>query len=507
MSFFAKYTPAGSTPLAREKPVIKTAPAARRTVTPPTPDAASRAGIRPSKSTPNLKRARSCGLKPPPPASVSRSRSPRVRLESSSDDDDEGEDDDSDGCRSKRSKLGSASPMVLDTRRRMVHPVSFHTRNRKTGEPVPPCVFVHAEEIANTKLKNWGKLKEFRNVSNAVQQVGLHYPGIPQQERYQLARNSDPDEFNPVAEMFTTMECVATHLMQPELGDPIHSEVSGGGIVWRMRRALKDGDAPKFLEQLKGYNTILRQCRRDGSFKKRISGMITVPAPLVEHILSQAYARTVALQVEALRNYRSFTSEVYGELLPKFTRKIFKETALDSSKVFVDLGSGTGNVVLHAALECGCESWGCEKMPKPAELAAAQRAEFIARCRMWGLNHGAVHLEHDTFLENRNIAATLRRADVLLVNNFAFEPDLNQKLLDIFLDLKEGAVIVSLKPFVPANHVITTRNAESPVNRLRMVEREYFSREVSWTDAGGKYYIHTVDSSRLQAFFAKRQSR
>lgn len=275
--------------------------------------------------------------------------------------------------------------------------------------------------------------------------------------------------------------------------------------MYRMRRSLKQSDTDTFLEQLKAYNELVRTCRKNGTFKKLIQNMNSIPFALVEHILQQSYARTVALEVEGLKDYQAFSSEVYGELLPKFTTKIFKEAGLTSDMVFMDLGSGTGNVVLHAALECGCESWGCEKMDKPAALAERQRREFIARCRMWGINHGSVHLEYDTFLENRNIADALKRADVLLVNNFAFEPDLNQKLLDIFLDLKEGAQIFSLKPFVPANHVITTRNAENPVNRLRMVEREYFSREVSWTDSGGKYYVHTVDSSRIRQFNDKEE--
>jgi H3 lysine-79-specific histone-lysine N-methyltransferase len=305
-----------------------------------------------------------------------------------------------------------------------------------------------------------------------------------------------------LAEILTTMEMVADHLLPQPIADKIHSETSGG-IVYRIRRSLKSSDATKFLEHLKAYNELVRESRRNTTFRKRIAGMTTIPFALVEHILQQSYARTVALEVEGLKDYQAFSSEVYGELLPKFTTKIFKEANLTSDKVFMDLGSGTGNVVLHAALECGCESWGCEKMDKPALLAERQRKEFIARCRMWGINHGAVYLRHDTFLENRSIAETLKRADVLLVNNFAFEPDLNQKLLDMFLDLKEGAQIFSLKPFVPANHVITTRNAENPVNRLRMVEREYFSREVSWTDSGGKYYVHTVDTSMLREFMEK----
>lgn len=347
---------------------------------------------------------------------------------------------------------------------------------------------------------------EFRKAEPALLQIGLHYPGIPQQEVYQLVQHTDPDELDPISEILTTMERVAEHLLPPALADDVHSETSGG-IVYSLKRALKHGDTAKFLENLKIYNNLVRNCRKDGTFRRMLAGMNTPPFALTEHILSQSYARTVALQVEGLKEYQAFSSEVYGELLPKFTTKIFREAQLNSNMVFVDLGSGTGNVVLHAALETGAESWGCEKMAKPAQLAELQRKEFIARCRMWGVSHGDVHLEHDTFLENKNIADVLRRADVLLVNNFAFEPDLNQKLLDMFLDLKDGAMIFSLKPFVPANHVITTRNAENPVNRLRMVEREYFSREVSWTDSGGKYYVHTVDGSMIREFMEKEAGR
>lgn len=345
---------------------------------------------------------------------------------------------------------------------------------------------------------------EFRIAQGTTPAVGLHYPGIADQECFHLVQNVDPDEFNPLAEILATMEMVADYLLPPALAAQVCSETSGG-IVYRLRRALKHGDYLKFLDQLKAYNELVRASRCDGSVKRRIAAMTAIPFKLVEHILQQSYARTVALEVEGLKDYQAFSSEVYGELLPKFTTKIFKEAHLTSDKVFVDLGSGTGNVVLHAALECGCESWGCEKMDKPAQLADRQHKEFVARCRMWGINPGRVHLHHDTFLENGEIAAALKRADVLLVNNFAFEPDLNQKLLDMFLDLKEGAQIFSLKPFVPANHVITTRNAENPVNRLRMVEREYFSREVSWTDSGGKYYVHTVDGSMLRDFIEREE--
>ena len=74
----------------------------------------------------------------------------------------------------------------------------------------------------------------------------------------------------------------------------------------------------------------------------------------------------------------------------------------------------------------------------------------------------------------------------------------------MFLDLKEGTQIISLKSFVPPNHVITPRNVDSPVNLLRVEEKEYFSGCVSWTNAPGRYYVATVDRSMLRAFFDEK---
>ena len=79
--------------------------------------------------------------------------------------------------------------------------------------------------------------------------------------------------------------------------------------------------------------------------------------------------------------------------------------------------------------------------------------------------------------------------------------------MDMFLDLKEGAQIISLKPFAPPNHVITRRNLNSPANLLRVEQREYFSGCVSWTDAPGRYYVAIVDRSMLRAFLAENGQR
>lgn len=89
---------------------------------------------------------------------------------------------------------------------------------------------------------------------------------------------------------------------------------------------------------------------------------------------------------------------------------------------------------------------------------------------------------------------------------------MNEALRQKFLDLKEGAVVVSLKPFVSSlNARVTERNVSigSRDTSLSLmcilvqvddmsaifdvVERPYHSGSVSWGSGSGSYYIHRVD--------------
>ncbi|KAI5297959.1 hypothetical protein KEM56_004407 [Ascosphaera pollenicola] len=240
--------------------------------------------------------------------------------------------------------------------------------------------------------------------------------------------------------------------------------------------------------------------RKDGVVSAHLDTIHALPLSLVERILTQIYARTVSPRVETLKRYENGSDNVYGELLPRFITDIFKQTRLKSGQIFVDLGSGVGNVVLQAALEIGCESWGCEMMANACDLAELQQREFEARCVLWGIAPGSVHLVRGDFLKEDRIIDVLRRADVVLINNQAFTPQLNDKITNLFLEMKEGVQIVSLKPFVPAGHKITARNLNNPINLLSNKEFDYWSEYVSWTDAGGSYFIATKDSQHLRRF-------
>ena len=273
------------------------------------------------------------------------------------------------------------------------------------------------------------------------------------------------------------------------------------GYPQKLSRAVKHRAEKDILEAIQRYNDALREFLKDGTIAKILDGSKKLDPRLVERILTQTYSRTVSPRVKSLRVYENGTDNVYGELLPKFVSDILKkDTRLKSDQIFVDLGSGVGNVVLQVALEIGCESWGCEIMKNACDLADLQHKEFLARCRLWGLNVGNIHLQRGDFLVNGAIAKILPKADVVLVNNQAFTPGLNEGLTSLFLDLKEGCRIVSLKSFVPAGHKITPRNLNSPYNVLAVEEKEYYSNCVSWTNAPGTYYVSKKDSSKIRRF-------
>ncbi len=275
----------------------------------------------------------------------------------------------------------------------------------------------------------------------------------------------------------------------------------GNGLLRRLKLATTKSVGDDYAGLIREWNDLVTRLRTEDRLARIIDYWKGVDLKLVERILTQTYARTVSPRINSLRQYENGTDNVYGELLPKFISTILKkDTRMTSDQVFVDLGSGVGNVVLQAALQIGCESWGCEMMENACDLAALQQTEFNARCRLWGVAVGDIHLERGDFLDNQELGKVLKRADVILVNNQAFTPELNEALTSLFLDAKEGCQIVSLKSFVPSGPKITSRNLYRACNVLDVSERRYYSSCVSWTDTPGTYYVSVKDSSRVEAF-------
>ncbi|KAJ5408887.1 hypothetical protein N7509_002770 [Penicillium cosmopolitanum] len=417
------------------------------------------------------------------PTRVRKRPTPEQRLSS---DDDASDSDASFEVRKRARTSASAEP---DPERRVRSVKAF------SEEGTRPFKMVHATDITSTE-----KPRSFKPAFGAekAKEILLQYPSASQKERFDCVVPRDSGDFRPIDDIVQVIETVSDNYIPSEEADEFNDETTG--IRRRLRRALAVTSETQFRDAVDDYNKAIERLRTGGSIAKQLDATHRIGLPWVERILTQTYARTVSPRVESLRQYENGTDNVYGELLPRFISNIFKETKLKSGQVFVDLGSGVGNVVLQAALEIGCESWGCEMMNNACDLAELQQSEFKARCRLWGIAPGKTHLVRGDFLEQESIVNVLKRADVILINNQAFTPQLNNELINHFLDMKEGCRIVSLKSFVPAGHKIQSRNLNSPINLLKVQQKNYWSNSVSWTDVGGTYFIATKDSSRLKSF-------
>jgi H3 lysine-79-specific histone-lysine N-methyltransferase len=294
---------------------------------------------------------------------------------------------------------------------------------------------------------------------------------------------------------------VAETFLNEDEAEPFTNQTSG--IIRRLEKASNRNiqDLSGFRKALGEYNETVRKLVKTGTIARNLEQLHELPRSLVEFILGQIYDRCVAPDVHLLSKYKNGTDNVYGELLHPFVSRILVEQLkMKSDQVFVDLGSGVGNVVLQAALEIGCESWGCEMMKNACDMARKQKKEFRARTILWGVQTGRVHLEDGDFTTNTPVLEALKRADVVLVNNKAFTSKLNDHLISIFLDLKPGCKVVSLKSFVSVNSESDNSYNSNDVGSSIFHNEEHWYPEgfVSWTNAGGPYYIATkkADTSR-----------
>ena len=357
---------------------------------------------------------------------------------------------------------------------------------------------IHASTIAS--LDKPTKYKRVFPDYPGVLEINLQYPSASQREKYELVVPvGKVDDFKTLEDIRATMEIVIQNYIPNEEAAALSNDSTG--LLRRLKRSVERLAGNEYFDHIEEWNESMVEWRKDGTLSRVMDAWKTVDLALLERILTQTYARTVSLRVHELRKYQNGTDNVYGELLPRFVSTILKkDTNMKSDQIFVDLGSGVGNCVLQAALEVGCESWGCEMMENACELADLQAKEFAARCRLWGLSCGNIHLERGDFLKNEAIRKILPKADVVLVNNQAFTPTLNEDLTNLFLDLKEGAKVVSLKSFKPEGHKNEALTAGAIYNILNVVKKEYHSEHVSWTHADGNYYVSTKDSSGVKAF-------
>nr|XP_020024600.1 histone-lysine N-methyltransferase, H3 lysine-79 specific-like [Castor canadensis] len=111
---------------------------------------------------------------------------------------------------------------------------------------------------------------------------------------------------------------------------------------------------------------------------------------LLRHILQQVYNHSVT-DPEKLNNYEPFSPEVYGETSFDLVAQMIDEIKMTEDDLFVDLGSGVGQVVLQVAAATNCKHhYGVEKADIPAKYAETMDREF----RKWMKWYGKKHAEY-----------------------------------------------------------------------------------------------------------------
>lgn len=316
----------------------------------------------------------------------------------------------------------------------------------------------------------------------------LQYPSSSRPERFEAVDPLDVNEgYSPLNDIYFSIEEIIQHYLPPELSNDLSSDAEG--TVRLLKRAVSKNSPEDFRIELAKFNSLIKEQLSNGTIPRIIDDMHAIPLSLVKRITAQSYNRIVSPHAHRLRKVKG-KETTYGELLTPFVHKFFAQTGLNSSHTFVDLGSGVGNVVLQAALQTGAESWGIEKMDLAASLGTKQASELKARARLWNINLGDMHLLHGDFLDTPEIDDVLRRADVVLVNNKVFGEELNNALLQKFLDLKIGTKVVSLESF-GGGAKQGVRNEQSIAGLFDEERFESGTNSVSWAGESVEYFIAT----------------
>ncbi|KAF7319741.1 Histone-lysine N-methyltransferase, H3 lysine-79 specific [Mycena kentingensis (nom. inval.)] len=363
--------------------------------------------------------------------------------------------------------------------------------------------------------------------------VELEYPNTDAVERFILLEPKDREHYNPIFDIETALNTIVQNYLTPDQqamfgvkpndsvfdsdDSPIDGEfphgrprpqVAARNLLRLVQRAIHQKDGPAFINAINEANSLLRDLKyqpipQDPFLETPPNGVTQMvhswtnkelPKKVLMRIIEENYQRSVGPHVKTLKRYEAFSSAVYGELMPSLVYKIIRQTGLTADSLFLDLGSGVGNIVVQASLQAGCRSYGIELNPQPAKVAHDMARNFRVRCQMWGLQCGDIEVEEGDMLTSKRVDELIPQADVVVVDNKAFPQSLNEQLRRKFLDLKEGAYVVSLAPFVQgANGRVTQRNVDDISTIFEVKEFQYHSGDVSWGNGGGSYYVHRVD--------------
>ncbi|KAF9012138.1 S-adenosyl-L-methionine-dependent methyltransferase [Hymenopellis radicata] len=292
----------------------------------------------------------------------------------------------------------------------------------------------------------------------------LEYPNDQAAEEFMLVEPKDKDHYNPVFDLENALYAIIANYMTPDQqrrfgtlprtdfqfeddegddDDDYQRSLSPPGPpkpLHIFRRAINTRNGPLFISALNEINKLIRNIKypslpndvfddpERNSLMYSITTWNQIPKKVLLQILEENYQRSVGPHVASLRQYEAFSSEVYGELMPSLFYEIIESSNLDQNSLFLDLGSGVGNLVVQASLQTGCRSYGIELQESASRVAEKMVQHFRSRCAMWGLKCGDIQVERGSMLESARVDEYIKEADLVVVDNKMFKEVLNESL-------------------------------------------------------------------------------
>ncbi|EGT47624.1 hypothetical protein CAEBREN_11251 [Caenorhabditis brenneri] len=226
------------------------------------------------------------------------------------------------------------------------------------------------------------------------------------------------------------------------------------------------------------------------------------------NIVQTAVEHSIPNQQVLNKHYRPATSETYGETNFCQMESICKELKIGENDVFVDLGSGVGQLVCFMSAYARCKkSIGIELSQQPAEFAAKVGNGYKCLMKFFGKRAGHFELHRGDMLDNRFRQLILQEATVIFINNFAFSPSLMLRLKENLLSyLGNGVRIVTTKALEKSVD-LNERSADGFNSISDTRELRSLPDNVSWSSSTVQFYCTTMNVDKLFKYHEERRRR
>lgn len=163
---------------------------------------------------------------------------------------------------------------------------------------------------------------------------------------------------------------------------------------------------------------------------------------MTEFLLETAYQNSV-LNPQDLNKYESFSSNVYGETSYEVMNLLWNHLHTSEEDVFLDLGSGIGQLVMYMATQGNFRLvFGIENSKIPFKYATAMSECFQQLLKSYGFKTSKYELLEGNF-QCEEFASIIDQATVIYCNNLCFKPELNNWIKERLLKARSGVRVIT----------------------------------------------------------------